>query len=332
MSMKRKSIVITICQEELTLEAQNEFFLNQEKIIAAFFEKREDLDLHKTFFQLAKKQKNRNRWVQVIEALQYAENYQCDVVFSSISQHHSQIELGEILIKFFEKNKKLKLYCIDQAFISENNICEIIGHFLQRRRKHGQLIKEGLQKTHLKSGNPQASQVIAKVNKPKILCSVVYALFFEPILSLFEAQNLAQRKIVLKLNEEGFCAPEGGKWVLSQYQKVLERVRINRMAFAVGRNIEQMLVTTSYDIIAHSLAAQYPLLLHGNKTWTPSLVKTVLERYQMLQEIEVLNERLTPLKSVLLQNQWTRLSAGQIAELIEKHQVQEPISSFGKVV
>ena len=134
-SMKRKSIVITICQEEFTLEAQKEFFLNQEKIIAAFFEKREDLELHKTFFQLAKKQKNRNRWVQVIEALQYAENYQCDVIFSSINQHHSQIDLGEILIKFFEKNKKLKLFCIDQAFINENNICEIIGHFLQRRRK-----------------------------------------------------------------------------------------------------------------------------------------------------------------------------------------------------
>ena len=36
--------------------------------------------------------------------------------------------------------------------------------------------------------------------------------------------------MVKYLNDEGFTAPEGGRWVLSQLQKVLERVKLNELA------------------------------------------------------------------------------------------------------
>lgn len=323
MSEQRKSVVIYIFQEDLTLEEQKSCISEQYAHVKSFLSQHGNTEVDEQYYQVAKKQKNRNRWSDVGKAFVYAQEHKCDVIFANIAQYHGQSELGEMFLKFFSKNKGLKLHCIDQKFINENNICEIVKHFLQRRRKHGELIKQGLEKSGAKSGNPRASTVIAKVNRPKILCSVTYALVFEPVVSYFESKKLPQRKIIEHLNGQGLCAPEGGKWVLSQFQKVLERVRVNRLAFAVGPNIEQMLQATSFDIIAQSLASQYSHLLSKNKVWNLDLVKTVHMRYLALKEILQLNKMFEKHKQLLEENSWERLSHSQICELLQTNETDE---------
>ena len=316
MSIQRKSVVIHIFQEELTLEQQKTLLHSQTQAVSKFVEQNPQTEIATQFYQVAKKQKTRNRWTEVLKALNYSVENSCDIIFTNIQQYHGQTELGEMLLKFFSKNKSPKLSCIDQKFINENNISEIVKHFLQRRKKHGELIKQGLIKSGAKSGNPKASTVIARVNKPKILCSIAYALVFDPVVSYFEEKKLPQRKIVEELNRQGYCAPEGGKWVLSQFQKVLDRVRVNRLAFAVGSNIEQMLETTSYEVIAESLASQYSHLLLKNKYWTVELVKSVHNRTLMLKSLLKLNQEFAKHKQLFIDNNWERLSHSQTCELI----------------
>jgi hypothetical protein len=98
-----------------------------------------------------------------------------------------------------------------------------------QRKLHGQLIREGLKMTSAKSGNPNAAEVISKVNKPKIDVAIVFADLLQPIIADYKRKGYSQRQMVKTLNEEGFTAPEGGKWVLSQLQKVLDRVRLNEV-------------------------------------------------------------------------------------------------------
>lgn len=322
-----KAVAVYIFQEDLTLEEQKQLLVDLERSVDKYALE-QSLEIAQAFYQVAKKQKPRNRWQQISRALDFAKEHQCRVVFAQIKQYHGQSELGEILLKFFTKNKTIHLACLDQKFLSEKNICEIVKHFLQRRRKHGDLIKKGLLKSTSKSGNPKASTVIAQVNRPKILCSVSYALIFDPIIASFEEKKMPQRKIVDQLNIQGLCAPEGGKWVLSQFQKVLERVRLNRLAFALGEKIQNLLKTTSFDVIAHSLSTTSSHLLTKGKSWNLDLVKAVYERYETLCELELLNEHFEQYKDLLEKNNWERLSHSQVCEIIEKEtQTKKLLSS-----
>lgn len=311
-----KAVAVYIFQEEISLEDQKQLLKEYEQSVENYAQK-ESLEVAQSFYQVAKRQKPRNRWQQIVQALEFAKTNSCSIIFAQIKQYHGQSELGEILLNFFTKNKNLSLVCLDQKFLSEKNICEIVKHFLQRRRKHGDLIKKGLLKSNSKSGNPKASTVIAQVNRPKILCSVSYALIFDPIIASFEAKKMPQRKIVEQLNLNNFCAPEGGKWVLSQFQKVLERVRLNRLALALGEKIQTLSKTTSFDIIAHSLTTTSSHLLTKGKSWSTDLVKAVSDRYEILCELQDLNESFVQYKELLEKNNWERLSHSQVCEILE---------------
>ena len=88
-------------------------------------------------------------------------------------------------------------------------------------------------------GNPNAAREIAKVNRIKVENAVLFALIMHPLIAQMLKEGLSQRKMVDRLNELGFTAPEGGKWVLSQFQKVLDRVKANELAMKVSDDLEK---------------------------------------------------------------------------------------------
>lgn len=324
MSIQRKAIVVFIYQEHMGLEQQRAYINDQEAKVRKFLSLNPHWEILDYYYQVSKKQKMRNRWVEVKKALHNAVENNADIIFSNIEQYHSQVDLGSQLLAVFSKHRAMKLHCLDQKFINEKNICEIVKHFLQRRQKHGALIKEGLVRSGAKSGNPNAAQVIAKVNRPKILCSISYSLMFEPVISFYEAKGLPQRKIVDQLNEQGLCAPEGGHWVLSQFQKVLERVRLNRLAFETGAQIKQMREHVTFETISQSYEKKFAHLLPKGKKWTPDLVEKVYERHGLIQDLIEFNNMFSKYKFVLEEQNWLRLSHSQTCELILNQQQPLP--------
>ncbi len=144
--------------------------------------------------------------------------------------------------------------------------------------------------TSAKSGNPNAAEVISKVNKPKIDVAIVFADLLQPIIADYKRKGYSQRQMVKTLNEEGFTAPEGGKWVLSQLQKVLDRVRLNEVSREVRSVIEQLRSESCTEQqIAEALNAKGISSLKRT-TWDENQVKKLIARLDQISDIELINK------------------------------------------
>ena len=208
-------------------------------------------------------------------------------------------------------------YCCDQPFVNHTILEALYKHAQVQRKLHGKLIREGLKMTSAKSGNPNAAEVISKVNKPKIDTAIVFAFLLQPIIADYKKKGFSQRQMVKTLNEEGFTAPEGGKWVLSQLQKVLDRVKLNEIALQHGDLVEKEL---RHEQIAEEFRNQnIPTIKRA--PWDEIQVKKLEERIKQIQEITHINQLVLSMLPVIKEFRFRDLSAEQMLAEFESKEI-----------
>jgi hypothetical protein len=196
----------------------------------------------------------------------------------------------------------LSFHCCDQPLINFDFLTAFLQHIQIQKKLHGALIKQGLQNTTERSGNPNAPEVIRKVNEPKIHAAILFSDLLAPIISEYSKQKASQRNMVRKLNLDGFSAPEGGQWVLSQLQKILERIKLNDLIYKnkllIQEILEQSASVTPQENLEHknnlnNLVDQLnknniPALRRSG--WNPAHVQKLIERTQHLSDIHYKNK------------------------------------------
>ena len=218
---------------------------HQQASLEAFLEKQPAASLLETFIENCDHKKHQLVWKALNEAVEYCLKHQAHLVISEIKNHLSDDKFITQLQPLIEvaqtatSDYQPQLYCLDQPIIQLGNIKAFSEHAKEQKKLHGELIKAGLSRTSAKSGNPHAAEVINKVNRPKVENAILFALLFQPIISGYLAKGYSQRKIVTLLNDTGFPAPEGGHWVLSQFQKVLERMKYCETAITLEKRFKQ---------------------------------------------------------------------------------------------
>lgn len=253
--------------------------------------------------------RQRHRWPELSHAVDYCLAHQTHLIIGELKNltrneafaHQILRLLGEIRTpeEISADQFKGDLYCCDQPFITGENFLAIVQHNQEQRKLHGQLIKEGLSKTTAKSGNPHAADLIAQVNKPKIDNAIVFALLLQPVINEYEARGYSQRKMVDTLNEEGFTAPEGGHWVLSQFQKVLERVHLNEMAFRCEKQLLEYRGRGLSDIEIANKLNEYGISGPKGARWDADYVLKVSDRIKHIHDILRFNEFVLALSPIL---------------------------------
>jgi hypothetical protein len=259
----------------------------------------------------------------VQEALLLCQQHGYGLIIPKISQYHAHLLLSQLLKEAFSAQTQISdLILLDHPYANKNNIHLIIDELQKRRQNHGALIKEGLSRSNAKSGNPKAAEIIHRVNRPKILFSILFSLVIDPIVSLMEEQKLAQRKMVDYLNTHNFHAPEGGRWVLSQFQKVYERVRLNRIALAVHNKIDGATVTSELIQELNLVASHF---LPKNVCWSEELVLEAQQRLHDLTELEHILKGKKELEQLISAEVLNEIS---VDELLEDNKLSVILNAF----
>jgi len=228
--------------------------------------------------------KRTSKWPQLERAIKLCKERGAKLLIAELGTLTSNDAFTKILL-----DSRVEFHCCDQPFVNQNILEALHQHAQVQRKLHGKLIREGLKMTSAKSGNPNAAEVISKVNKPKIDTAIVFAFLLQPIIADYRRKGFSQRQMVKTLNDEGFTAPEGGKWVLSQLQKVLDRVRLNEIVTECKPLLTEL---TAQQLTTAEIAEQ--LNKHGvhslkRTTWDETQVKKILLRLEQIRDIELIN-------------------------------------------
>jgi hypothetical protein len=216
---------------------------------------------------------------------------------------------------------KVKFHCIDQPLVNDSTLLAVVENVRYLRERHSRRIREGLYHTLSQLGNPHALQEITKVNKPKTESAVLFALVLAPIIAYYRIQGYSQRKMVQVLNDEGFLAPEGGPWVLSQLQKVLERVDLNNLALDLTDTLDDFAAKKlTPEQMVKTLKAMRP----NKEEWDEQLLNKVLERLHSIREILDFNQFVLETYPQILQMEQSGLSYASIADKLNQSKVLLP--------
>ncbi len=255
----------------------------QRQVVNDFIDGQENADVLETHIEIPENRKT-NKWPQLEKAIEACQNRNATLVIAELGTLTNNETFSQLIL-----DAGIAFYCCDQPFVNQNILEAIHKHEQVRRKEHGKLIREGLKHTSAKSGNPNAAEVISKVNKPKIDVAIVFADLLQPITADYKRKGYSQRQMVKTLNEEGFTAPEGGKWVLSQLQKVLDRVRLNEVARDLRAVITQL---RDQELTDEQIAAELnskDISSLKRTTWDESQVKKVTTRLDQIKDIEMIN-------------------------------------------
>jgi hypothetical protein len=240
-------------------------------------------DVIATYTDILENRRN-TKWPELQKALDLCRQKNVTLLISELGTLANNESFTEVLLA-----SKVPFQCIDQPFVNQTILEALSKHAGVQRKLHGDLIRQGLKMTSAKSGNPNAAEVISKVNKPKIDTAIVFAFLLQLIIQDYRHKGYSQRHMVKTLNEEGFSAPEGGKWVLSQLQKVLDRVRLNEIATELKNlNTEWHENALSPTEIATALNAKKIAPLKP-PVWDESQVKKLQDRIQQIEDITQIN-------------------------------------------
>lgn len=287
---------------------------NQKKAIENFINNNsQSAKIIDTFVEVLENRRY-NKWSNLQKAIDRCKEAQATLLIAELGTLTSKETFVNILLQ-----GNVKFYCCDQPFVDHDILDALHKHSQVQKKVHGRLIKEGLEKTSAKSGNPNAAEVISKVNKPKIDAAIVFAFLLQPIVNNYKQQGFSQRQMVKSLNEEGFTAPEGGKWVLSQLQKVLDRVKINEIVMQTKTIIEPLLNNnhTVEQIIEELNRQQIPAI--KKSSWDEAQVNKVLFRLEQIKDIENINKFVINLLPVLHEFKSKNYSSKQILQSLENH-------------
>ncbi|MGA2655710.1 MAG: hypothetical protein ABSF18_07000 [Gammaproteobacteria bacterium] len=179
----------------------------------------------------------------------------------------------------------IEFYCLDQPRVNRMTLGAVVENIRFLREKHSRLISEGLARTMAQLGNPNALQ---------------------------------------EINDEGFSAPEGGHWVLSQLQKVLDRVDMNDVALTLCSTLDE-LIAKGYN---NTQIAKHLTAIHakspGRKPWDDYLVDKVRERLQVIREIADFNEFVVLVYPHVQKFQASGLSDEEIAQRLNQEGIEIP--------
>lgn len=307
---------------------------HQEKRVEEYINQKANSQLLKTFIESAEPQRPRHRWPALEEAVTFCLQNRATLVIAEIRNLTNNEGFAKQILRLLGEQRtradaaftdyRGDMYCCDQPYITKESFSALAEHAKQQKKLHGELIKAGLSRTTAKSGNPHASDVITKVNKPKIDNAIVYALMLQPIISEYTARGYSQRKMVMTLNEEGFTAPEGGHWVLSQLQKVIERIRMNEAALSLEKRFLEYRArhydNTAIADMLNSLAISCP----KGKDWNEEIVEKVSERIKQIHEIVRFNEFIIELMPVLEKYHVDELTADGLYEEMQAAGISSP--------
>ena len=284
----------------------------QRQVVNEFIDSQENADVLETHIEIPENRKT-NKWPQLERAIEACQDRNATLIIAELGTLTNNETFSQLLL-----DSGVPFYCCDQPFVNQNILEALHKHAQVQRKLHGKLIREGLKMTSAKSGNPNAAEVISKVNKPKIDVAIVFADLLQPIISDYKRKGYSQRQMVKSLNEEGFTAPEGGKWVLSQLQKVLDRVRLNELARDVRTITTQLRQDNLTDVqIAEELNTKGINSLKRS-TWDEPQVKKLIARLDQIQDIESINKFVLDLLPLLHEYRKRGLSAIDILEEFEK--------------
>lgn len=307
MEKKRNCIVVFFVPEKNNSKKNTEDqLLQQKERLSKFLFENTQIQLMADYYETVKTQKNKNKWLKLQDALILAQKNNYEIIIPEIKQNHGHPILSKILLNVYKNQSSPLITFLDQPFINKDNLCQIIEHLIEKRKKHGSLIKEGLNRSSSKSGNPKASEIIHRVNRPKVLFSILFSLIIEPVVNFMEQKNYSQRKMVAFLNQNGFVAPEGGVWVLSQFQKVYDRVKLNKIALAVQHRIKNKNINQS---LIDDLNISAAFLLAKNKSWSIELIQSVQERLNDIQELALILKAKNELSKMYTDTELENLSA-----------------------
>jgi len=254
------------------------------------------------------------RWPELSKAIALCKTHAATLLIAELATLTNNEAFTQLLLD----NSDIKFHCLDQPFINHHTLEALSKHAQHQRTLHGLRIKKGLEMTTKKLGNPNATKVIGKVNEPKIDTAIIFACLLSPIIEDYKTRQLSQRQMVKTLNEEGFLAPEGGKWVLSQLQKVLDRIKLNDMAFAhrdwVADCASKGLDNT--QIVASLNERQIPPLKSPH--WTEAQFKKLNTRIDNIAKITSLNHFLLNFLPILKAAQTQKITQTDLLEMIEK--------------
>lgn len=234
------------------------------------------------------------RWPELHKALSACKNLRASLLIAELGTLTSNESFTQMLL-----DSGVSFHCLDQPFVNHMILEALSKHAKVQRRKHGELIREGLKMTSAKSGNPNAAEVISKVNKPKIDTAIVFAFLLQPIIQDYRRKGYSQRQMVKTLNDEGFTAPEGGKWVLSQLQKVLDRVRLNEIAEEVKPLLSNLSEESKTPAKIAELLNQKGIGALKRGPWDENQAKKLQDRIQQIRDIVLINRFVLDLLPVI---------------------------------
>lgn len=292
----------------------------QKQVFQAFLESKSPKpNVIETFYDIFEGQRG-EKWPQLRNAIKACQAHSAILLITELGTLARNESFSAQLI-----DSGIKFHCCDQPFIDQAILSALNKSAQIEKKIHGKRIKEGLKNTSLKSGNPNAAKVIGEVNKPKIHTAIVFAFVLQLILNDYFENGYSQRDMVKTLNNEGFTAPEGGAWVLSQFQKVLERARLNKIATNLEKPILSLMKKglTPAEIAADFNAKDVTPLKRS--MWDEQQVKKLQERIQQIQEIVLLNHFVLSLLPLLHDYQKQKTSPQKI--LTEFQDTGIPISA-----
>jgi hypothetical protein len=300
----------------------------QEAALQDFLNSHPEYQLIKTFVELGDAKRQRLKWPELKKATDFCHQNNAHLVLAEIKNLTANESFSSILLEFISDAKSLDakgLYCCDQPFINAQTLPAVIEHTRIQRNEHGTLIKAGLKRSHAKSGNPHATEEINRVNLSKISHAIIYSLLLHPIIDEYAQNGLSQRKMVEMLNLEGYTAPEGGTWVLSQLQKMLERMKVNQTALLLESRLTQELASglTEAQIADRLNQEQKIIPPRGKDAWTEDLVSSVYKRSVQIRDILKFNELIIELTPIL--NQY---HIDEITETIFAKAVSEKVDNL----
>lgn len=257
--------------------------------------------------------KRTTKWPKLEKAVHECKEKNAILLIAELGTHTSNEMFTKILLE-----SGVSFYCCDQPFVNQLILEALYKHAQVQRKLHGKLIREGLKLTSAKSGNPNAAEVISKVNKPKIDTAIIFAFLLQPIISDYKRKGFSQRQMVKSLNDEGFTAPEGGKWVLSQLQKVLDRVRLNEVAMEVKPVVEEFAKNnpTEADLVEELNRRGITSLKRS--LWDENQVRKLLARLSQIKDIELINKFVIDLLPILHEFRRQNLSIPEMLKQFEK--------------
>jgi predicted metal-dependent hydrolase len=225
------------------------------------------------------------QWPVLRKALQCCKERGATLLILELGKLANNQSFAQLLL-----GSDVPFFCADQPFVTAPILEALTKHAQVQKTLHGKLIREGLKMTTAKSGNPHAAEVIGRVNKPKIDTAILFAFLLEPIIKHYQEKKYSQRQMVKALNEEGFTAPEGGQWVLSQLQKVLDRILLNTIAYQC-----QDFMTECQNHFLNSTQIIEALREKGiasfkGATWDITQLKKLSDRIQQIDEMIIIHQ------------------------------------------